>query len=105
MVSSRVVEAALPQNAWIAIELTDEFGAPVPAEPFRIEADDGTLIVAGTLDEAGCARIEALTPEDCRIVFTQRDPAWFRPDTPPDPPAVKASFGIEEVALPVSDGQ
>lgn len=57
---------------WIAIELVDEAGKPVPNENYRITLPDGTS-VEGTLDKKGRAKITGIDPGTCKVSFPDRD--------------------------------
>jgi hypothetical protein len=61
-----------PEKTWIAIELLDDKGAPVPGEPYEIRLPDGSYR-RGSLDSAGCARIDGIDPGTCEVSFTRRD--------------------------------
>ncbi|MEE8416050.1 MAG: hypothetical protein V3S05_07240 [Desulfobacterales bacterium] len=88
MVSSRVIEATLPQNVWIEIALVDEFGNPVSGEPFRIEPQDGAPAVEGVLDEYGFAHVAGLSKGKCKVLFPHRENLWWEPIKEDSPPAI-----------------
>jgi len=60
------------KHVWVEIELVDQFGKPVPNEPYSIELPDGTTS-AGSTDGAGLARVEGIDPGNCKISFTSLD--------------------------------
>jgi hypothetical protein len=61
---------------WIAIELTDEEGAPIPGEAYRVELPDGS-VREGRLDGSGAARIDDIDPGTCVVTFPRFDEeAW-----------------------------
>lgn len=65
-------------KTWIEIELIDENGEPVAAEPFRIELPDGR-VVRGRLDSSGKARFGNIDPGTCAVSFPGIDaPEWER---------------------------
>ena len=57
------------ESHWVAIELKDEDGNPVPGEAYKIKLPDGTII-DGRLDEEGKAKIERLAEGGkCEVTF------------------------------------
>ena len=67
-----------PQKTWIEIQLVDADGKPVPNEPYRIEAPDGT-VTEGCTDSNGVARVDGIDPGNCKISFTALDQqAWSK---------------------------
>ena len=60
------------EKTWIAIELLDDKGAPVPDQPYEIRLPDGAYR-RGTLDSLGCARIDGIDPGTCEVSFTKLD--------------------------------
>lgn len=72
-----------PQRAgkprdWIAIELVDEKGKPIPNERFRIELPDGSY-TEGKLDGAGQARLNDIDPGTCQVTFPDIDGKEWKP--------------------------
>lgn len=64
------------KKSWIEVEMVDEEGQPVPGEAYSITLPDGS-VAEGTLDDKGCARLEAIGSGDCKITFPARDQeAW-----------------------------
>ena len=57
---------------WIAIELVDEDGKPVPDEDYRITLPDGS-VVEGSLDSKGKDRIDGIDAGTCKVTFIARD--------------------------------
>ena len=57
---------------WIAIELVDDKGKPIPKERFRIELPDGSF-AEGYLDAGGHARVDDLDSGNCQITFPDMD--------------------------------
>jgi len=55
-------------TAWIAIELVDDEGNPVPSVDYRIECDDGR-VRTGTTNWDGKAREEGLHDGNCKVSF------------------------------------
>jgi hypothetical protein len=65
-------------TTWIAIELVDDQGKPIPRERFRIELPDGSF-VEGQLDAGGRARLDDLDPGTCQITFPDMDAKEWKP--------------------------
>jgi type VI secretion system secreted protein VgrG len=62
---------------WIAIQLNDQDGNPVPGEAYKITLPDGTTIADGTLDEKGYAKVDNIDPGNCQVTFPNLDkPTW-----------------------------
>jgi type VI secretion system secreted protein VgrG len=58
---------------FIAIELRDDEGHPVPGEPYEIVLPDGTTIASGSTDEKGKARVDGIDPGTCKVRFPRID--------------------------------
>jgi hypothetical protein len=64
--------------AWIAIELVDQDGEPVPDQPYKVELPNGSSRT-GNLDSQGKARIEGIDPPGtCKISFPELDAADWK---------------------------
>ena len=64
------------KSSWIEVEMVDEDNKPVTGEAYRITLSDGS-VAEGTLDDKGCARLEAIGSGNCKITFPNRDQeAW-----------------------------
>jgi hypothetical protein len=62
--------------AFLAIELVDAEGKPVPNARYRVTATDGS-VKEGRLDADGRARVEPIPPGLCRVAFPALDSgAW-----------------------------
>jgi hypothetical protein len=84
-------------KVWVAFELLDDRDEPVPDEPYRLEAPDGTVHV-GALDERGCARVGLNARGRCRLWFPNLDERdWSREDDEPGP--APTTPGWVELAL------
>lgn len=59
-------------DTFIAIELVDQTGRPVPDAAFEV-TPPGMATVKGTLDANGKARIEGINPGTCQVVFPAID--------------------------------
>jgi len=57
-----------PVKTWVAIELLDDAGKPVPNEKYVVTVPEG-VIKSGTLDAMGRARIPDIDPGTCKISF------------------------------------
>lgn len=69
----RSEDAPKPQaKTWIAIELVDEEGQPVPNERYWILLPDGS-VREGRLDAKGRARVGDLDPGECDVRFPDLD--------------------------------
>ena len=69
-------EEKAEMTSWIEIELVDEYGKPVPGEPFEVILPDGS-VYPGTLDPKGFYRIDRIYPGTCKITFPNLDKdAW-----------------------------
>ena len=62
------VNAPTDKKHWIAIELVDQNGKPVPGEEYQITLPDGSP-VEGDLDASGFARIDGIDPGTCSVSF------------------------------------
>lgn len=63
-------------DTWIAIELVDEDGAPVPNVPYRIETPDGRVLT-GLTNDRGRARQDGIYPGNCKVSFPElHAPDW-----------------------------
>lgn len=67
------------ETSWIAIELIDEAGQPVPYERYEITAPDGETLIRGSLDKLGQAHRVVAEAGTCQICFPNLDQdAWER---------------------------
>jgi hypothetical protein len=60
-------------TAWIAIELVDDEGNPVPDATYRVVCSDGR-VRTGTTNMDGKAREDGLTDGDCKVYFPALNP-------------------------------
>jgi hypothetical protein len=66
------------KKTWVEIQLLDPDGKPVPNEPYKITAPDGTAS-EGCTDSNGVARVDGIDPGTCKITFTALDQqAWTK---------------------------
>ena len=70
--------APCQKKTWIAIELHDNQGNPVPDRAYEIELPDGTK-VQGNLDSQGTAGVSEIDPGNCRIRFPDLDAKAWKP--------------------------
>ena len=64
------------KHTFVAIELLDVDGQPIPGEPYKIELPDGS-VTQGTLDEKGFAQVDGIDPGNCKVTFPRLDHrAW-----------------------------
>jgi|HubBroStandDraft_3_1064219.scaffolds.fasta_scaffold15092_3 hypothetical protein len=66
----------LRTRSWIEIQLVGEDGSPIDGVAYEIELPGGKLL-AGTLDERGTARVDAVPSGVCKVSFPELDKdAW-----------------------------
>jgi hypothetical protein len=66
------------KKTWVAIELKDNEGNPVPGEAYRIELPDGR-VMEGNLDQMGTAGVNLIDPGNCKITFTNLHAKSWKP--------------------------
>jgi hypothetical protein len=69
-------EAAV--KTWIAIQLTDEDGNPVPDVAYSVTLPDGS-IMTGSLDDQGFARFDDIDPGKCLVSFPEIHAKEWKP--------------------------
>lgn len=60
------------ETAWIEISLVDFSGEPVSGERFKIRLENG-MVIKGTLDPKGFARIENIPEGTHKVLFPRYD--------------------------------
>jgi hypothetical protein len=65
-------------KTWIAIELLDPDGKPMPGEAYRLQLPDGS-IREGSLDANGTASVSGIDPGSCKVCFPRIDGRVWRP--------------------------
>jgi hypothetical protein len=68
----RATAPPVEKKTWVAIELLDDKGIPVGAEPYSILLPDGST-QSGTLDAQGRARVDGIDPGTCEVSFPRID--------------------------------
>lgn len=76
--SASEASADCKTKTWVAIELLDADGKPVPGEEYRLELPDGS-IREGTLDANGTASVSGIDPGSCKVCFPRIDGRVWRP--------------------------
>ncbi len=65
-------EAPVPEPTWLAVELKDAEGRPVPHARYRVTLPDGSTR-EGLLNKNGYARVDGVTPGKCHVSFPELD--------------------------------
>ncbi len=65
-------EVQIEAQTWLAIELRDEEGTPVPNARYQVTLPDGSTR-EGTLNKNGYARVEGVNPGQCQVTFPDLD--------------------------------
>ncbi len=66
----RPQEAPVKEPTWLAIELKDAEGQPVPHARYVVTLPDGSTR-EGTLNKNGHARVDGVTPGQCQVSFPE----------------------------------
>lgn len=66
------VEAPVAEPTWLAVELKDEEGRPVPHARYVVTLPDGSTR-EGTLNKNGYARVDGVNPGQCKVSFPELD--------------------------------
>jgi hypothetical protein len=66
------VEAPVAEPTWLAVELKDEEGHPVPHARYVVTLPDGSTR-EGTLNKNGYARVDGVNPGQCKVSFPELD--------------------------------
>jgi hypothetical protein len=70
-------EATAEEVTWLAIELKDEQGKPVPHARYVVTLPDGGTR-EGTLNKNGYARVDGVNPGQCQVSFPELDGQSWR---------------------------
>lgn len=65
-------EAPVKEPTWLAVELRDEEGKPVPYARYVVTLPDGSTR-EGTLNKNGHARVDGVNPGQCQVAFPDLD--------------------------------
>ncbi|QDE94790.1 hypothetical protein BHS05_02275 [Myxococcus xanthus] len=65
-------EAPVEEQTWLAIELKDEEGNPIPHARYLVTLPDGSTR-EGTLNKNGYARVDGVNPGQCQVTFPELD--------------------------------
>lgn len=68
----RPQEAPVAEPTWLAIELKDAEGRPVPHARYVVTLPDGDTR-EGTLNKNGYARVDGVNPGQCQVTFPELD--------------------------------
>lgn len=70
--ASKPDEVPPEEQTWLAIELKDEEGKPVPSARYVVTLPDGSTR-EGTLNKNGYARVDGVNPGQCQVTFPELD--------------------------------
>lgn len=59
-----------PVKTWVAVQLIDDDGDPVPNVPYKVTLPDGS-VMTGSLDDQGIVRFDEIDPGDCLVSFPE----------------------------------
>jgi hypothetical protein len=59
-----------PVKTWIAVQLIDDKGNPVPNVAYKVTLPDGS-VMSGSLDDQGIVRFDDIDPGDCLVSFPE----------------------------------
>lgn len=75
-VPQKPTEAPVPEPTWLAIELKDAEGRPVPHARYVVTLPDGSTR-EGTLNKNGHARVDGVNPGQCQVSFPElEEQSW-----------------------------
>jgi hypothetical protein len=67
-----------PVKTWIAFQLIDEDGDPVPNIAYRVTLTDGS-VMTGSLDDQGTTRFDDIDPGECTVSFPEIHAREWKP--------------------------
>jgi len=70
-----------PERTFVHIKLLDDEGNPVPGVRYSVLLPDGATR-EGTLNSAGEARVEYVTPGECKVTFPDLEDSEWKPGGP-----------------------
>jgi hypothetical protein len=59
-----------PVKTWIAVQLIDDHGDPVPNVAYKVTLPDGS-VMSGSLDDQGVVRFDEIDPGECLVSFPE----------------------------------
>jgi hypothetical protein len=59
-----------PVKTWVAVQLIDDQGSPVPNVPYKVTLPDGS-VMSGSLDDQGTVRFDEIDPGECLVSFPE----------------------------------
>ncbi len=67
-----------PVKTWIAVQLIDDRGDPVPNAAYKITLTDGS-VMTGSTDDQGSVRFDEIDPGDCLVSFPEIHAKEWKP--------------------------
>lgn len=59
-----------PVKTWVAVQLIDDRGDPVPGAAYKVTLPDGS-VMSGSLDDQGMVRFDEIDPGQCQVTFPE----------------------------------
>lgn len=59
-----------PVKTWVAVQLIDDKGDPVPNAAYKVTLPDGS-VMSGSLDDQGIVRFDEIDPGECLVSFPE----------------------------------
>ena len=70
--------ADAPVKTWIAVQLVDDRGDPVPNAAYKVTLPDGS-VMTGSTDDQGSVRFDEIDPGDCLVSFPEIHAKEWKP--------------------------
>jgi hypothetical protein len=67
-----------PVKTWVAVQLIDDRGDPVPNVPYKVTLPDGS-VMTGSLDDQGAVRFDEIDPGECQVSFPEIHSKEWKP--------------------------
>jgi hypothetical protein len=67
-----------PVKTWIAVQLIDDRGDPVPNAAYKVTLPDGS-VMTGSTDDQGSVRFDEIDPGDCLVSFPEIHAKEWKP--------------------------
>lgn len=67
-----------PVKTWVAVQLIDDRGDPVPNAAYKVTLPDGS-VMTGSLDDEGSVRFDEIDPGDCLVSFPEIHAKEWKP--------------------------